>query len=60
MFQGWVNFFYLSDEDEEDKKTLKEMIEKIIPKFPKDKREKAKQVLHRLVTETKVTFLLSP
>ena len=31
------------------------MIDKLIPNLPKDKREKAKQVLHRLVAESKVT-----
>ena len=32
------------------------MIDKLIPSFPKDKREKAKQVLHQLVAESKVTL----
>ena len=32
------------------------MIDNLIPNFPKEKRGKAKQVLHRLVAETKVTF----
>ena len=41
--------------EEEDRKTIREMIDKLIPNFPKDKREKAKQVLHRLVAESKVT-----
>ena len=36
------------------------MIDKLIPNFPKDKREKAKQLLYRLVAESKVIFLLSP
>ena len=49
-----MNFFYFSEEDEEDKKTIREIVEKLIPKFPKEQREKAKQVLYRLVAETKV------
>ena len=32
------------------------MIDKLIPNFPKDKREKAKHVLHQLVAESKVIF----
>ena len=35
------------------------MIDKIIPNFPKDKREKAKQVLHQLLAESKVTLIVS-
>ena len=46
--------FNLSEEDEEDKKTIREIVEKLIPKFPKEKREKAKQILYQLVAETKV------
>ena len=49
-----MNFFYFSEEDAEDKKTIREIVEKLIPKFPKEQREKAKQVLYRLVAETKV------
>ena len=32
------------------------MIDKLIPNFPKDKREKAKQILYQLVAETKVIY----
>ena len=48
--------FNLSEEDEEDKKTIREIVEKLIPKFPKDKREKAKRILNQLVAETKVIY----
>merc|ERR1719341_1367218 len=35
------------------------MIDKIIPNFPKDKREKAKQVLHQLLAESKNVSMLT-
>ena len=45
--------FSISDE-EEDKRTVREFIEKLIPRFSKEKRGKAKKVLHQLVAESKV------
>ena len=48
--------FLLHLSEEEDRRTIREMIDKLIPNFPKDKREKAKQVLHQLLAESKVTF----
>merc|ERR1712130_457298 len=41
------------------RRSLREMIDNLIPNFPKEKRGKAKQVLHRLVAETKNISLLT-
>jgi len=50
-------------EEEEDKGTLREVLEIFLPRIPIEKREKAKQVLQKLVAETKnitmLTFVLT-
>ena len=44
------------EKEEDDRKTLREVIDKIIDKIPTDKRAKAKKILSNLLEETKVLF----
>ena len=44
------------EKEEDDRKTLREVIDKIIDKIPTDKRAKAKKILNNLLEETKVSL----
>ena len=44
------------EKEEDDRKTLREVIDNIIDKIPTDKRAKAKKILFNLLEETKVLF----
>lgn len=44
------------EKEEDDRKTLREVIDNIIEKIPTDKRAKAKKILFNLLEETKVSL----